>query len=86
MKNVRKYAEIIPELFALRLKELRTDYDITQNDLAFSLGVTRVHIVRLENCKTLPTVTLVKLISLTYNVNTEWLCGFSEDKTLLPFR
>jgi transcriptional regulator with XRE-family HTH domain len=86
MKNVRKYAEIVPELFASHLKELRSDYDITQNDLAFALGVTRAHIVRLERCQTLPTVTLVKLIALTYNVNIDWLCGFSDDKTLLPFR
>lgn len=77
MKN--NYLSCNPDELAKRVKLIRKDYGLTQEDLATALGVGRPYINRIENGKTVLTVTLAKLICLLYKYNMEWLLGYWED-------
>lgn len=72
-ENLKKY-------FGQRLKELRIEKGITQEDLGKVLGVTKGTISRYENGISSPGVSEVKLLSEYFNVNFYWLAGTSDDK------
>lgn len=63
-----------------RLKELREIKGITQQELADTIGVSRVTIGTYEKGTATPqTETLIK-ISKNYNVSMDWLCALSENE------
>jgi len=73
-ENLKKY-------FGQRLKELRIEKGITQEDLGKVLGVTKGTISRYENGVSSPGVSEVKLLSEHFNVDFYWLAGTSDDKS-----
>lgn len=75
----RIYADVPAVVFGNKIKQIRQEYGLTQADFADTLGVSRTYILRLESGCAHPTITLVKLISLIYNYNYEWLLD-NEDK------
>lgn len=67
------------EEFANKIKKIRKDNNMTQSDFAKSLGVTFQAVSKWENCKNMPDVALIKIISEKYNVDLNELLG---NKTL----
>lgn len=64
----------------LRIKELRNDIKLSQIEFSKRLGVTNAHISAIEKGKTLPSSSLIKLISKEFSVSEEWLtCGTESD-------
>lgn len=57
------------------LKNIRTKYNLTQNEMAEKLFVTRQAISRWENGETIPNTDTLKLISKTFNVSINTLLG-----------
>lgn len=57
----------------IRVKELRKDLHMSQVEFAKKLGVTNAHISKIEKGGTVPSDTLIKLISKEYDVNEDWL-------------
>lgn len=82
---VNRYESVNKDIFAVKLKQIRSDYDITQEDFAKSLGASRAYILRLEQGAAAPTVMICKLISLMYNINYNWLTGAEEEMYSLDY-
>lgn len=73
-----------------RIKEIRTDYKMTQEEFAEKLSVSRSFISRVEADKEKPSDSLLKLISATFRIRLNWLKygeGLKEDeiKTIFKF-
>lgn len=56
-----------------RFKQIRTQYKMTQKEFAESLGVTQTTISGIEKDAANPSLTLVKLVSLKYSINENWI-------------
>ena len=62
-----------------RIKELRKQYGITQEDLANTVGVTRQTIISLENGKYNASLQLAHNIAKNFNTTIEDVFIFEED-------
>jgi putative transcriptional regulator len=67
--------------FKTRIKELRARYDLTQDDLAKSVGVRRETILYLEKGKYNPSLMLAHQIAQTLKTTIYDLFIFEEEKT-----
>jgi putative transcriptional regulator len=67
--------------FKTRIKELRARYDLTQDDLAKSVGVRRETILYLEKGKYNPSLMLAHKIAQTLKTTIDDLFIFEDDKT-----
>lgn len=67
--------------FKTRIKELRARYDLTQDDLAKSVGVRRETILYLEKGKYNPSLMLAHKIARTLNTTIDDLFVFEDEKT-----
>ena len=57
------------------LKKIRTDHQITQDEMAEKLAVTRQAVSRWENGDTIPNIDTLKLIAETFEVSVDYLLG-----------
>ena len=62
-----------------RIKELRARYDLTQEQLADKVGVTRMTIVFLEKGKYNPSIKLAYKIAVALNTTIDELFIFEEE-------
>lgn len=69
------------QIFAVRLKELRTKLNITQKDFAEKIGVTAAALSAYENNVKNPSVSVAKRIAENFSVSIDWLCGLSDKMT-----
>ena len=67
--------------FKTRIKELRARYDLTQDDLAKSVGVRRETILYLEKGKYNPSLMLAHQIAQTLKTTIDTLFIFEDEKT-----
>ena len=67
--------------FKTRIKELRARYDLTQDDLAKSVGVRRETILYLEKGKYNPSLMLAHQIAQTLKTTIDYLFIFENEKT-----
>ncbi len=67
--------------FKTRIKELRARYDLTQDDLAKSVGVRRETILYLEKGKYNPSLMLAHQIAQTLKTTIDGLFIFEDEKT-----
>lgn len=68
-----------------RLKELRTEYNITQEELAKAIQRTRSSITAYESGSKEPTIDTVILLSEFFNVTTDYLLGVSNVRNYSSF-
>ncbi|WP_321507803.1 helix-turn-helix transcriptional regulator [uncultured Methanoregula sp.] len=61
-----------------KIKVFRAMHDLTQEDLAEAIGVTRQTILAIENRKYIPSLDLVFRISRYFNVNVEDVFSYDE--------
>lgn len=85
-KNEKKSRKLIfdqegLELLAKRLKELRSEKGLTQEELAYRSEITLSQIARIETVKINPTISTIFKIARTLNVPLSELFNFE----LLPF-
>jgi len=64
-----------------RCKEFREKFNLTQQDLAEKVGVSRQTIISLENGKYKPSIFLAYKISKVFNSMIEDIFIFEEEKT-----
>ena len=67
--------------FKTRIKELRARYDLTQDDLAKSVGVRRETILYLEKGKYNPSLILAHQIARTLKTKIDDIFIFEDEKT-----
>lgn len=75
-----KKIDVVDELCAKRLKEIRESLSITQQDIAGIIGVSKATISRYESGKHSPKVSHVMVIADRLGVNPNWLAGISDEK------
>ena len=56
-----------------RIKEVRKQQKLNQTKFASELGISQNHVSNIENGNENPSTTLVKLISIKFNVSEEWI-------------
>ena len=66
--------------FGERLKQLRTEKDVTLDQLARDLGTTKATLSRYENGKRRPGMDLITAIANYFNVSTDFLLGHDIEK------
>ncbi len=64
--------------FAERLRELRTERNISVRELAKALNVSSVAVSRWENKKRIPNADIIYHISLFFNVSADYLLGLKD--------
>lgn len=67
--------EFDPQVFAERLRELRTEKGVGQNKLATDLGLSNASISYWENCKQEPTASAIVKLAVFFDVPTDYLLG-----------
>lgn len=67
-------------IFRNRLKKLRTEKKLNQSDLAKELGISRGAVSYYENGERTPDINVLCSIAEYFNVSTEYLLGYSEEK------
>jgi len=65
--------------FSERLKELRTEKGLTQQQLANATGISQNAIAFWENEKRLPIVNAVIVLAKFFNVTTDYILGIKDD-------
>lgn len=63
------------EIFALRLRELRTEKGLSMKQLAKAIDTTDVAISNWENCINEPKISYLKLLSVFFGVSADYLLG-----------
>lgn len=63
-----------------RIRELREERDISQQELADMLGINRVSVTQWEKGTTAPAFQRIKLLSDIFNVSTDYLLCISDVK------
>lgn len=66
--------------FSARLKELRTDNDMSQTELAEKLNLKASAISKYEKCITQPALETLKKIAKIFGVTVDYLIGVSDIK------
>lgn len=61
------------DTIGMRIKTIRKQYGLTQEELGNLLGVQNAAISKIENDRVVPTDASIKLICATYHVNYLWL-------------
>ena len=61
-----------------KIKEIRLNNSLTQQDFSKSLGISRPHLSKIESGKENASDSVLRLISELYSVNYEWLCSDNE--------
>ena len=61
-----------------KLKYIRKQFNLTQQEMANKLGITRAHYANIEIGKINPTDLFLLCVSLRFNLSLDWLCDDSK--------
>ncbi len=67
--------------FARRLKLLRIERNISQEELAVSIGASRSAVANWENGLRAPSLPVFRKLALYFNISTDYLSGKSEKRS-----
>lgn len=68
----------------LRLKDLREDKDLTQQNIATILNVTQVAYSYYESEKRMIPINILKQLAKFYNTSTDYILGLTNEKKAYP--
>ena len=63
-----------------RIKDLREDHDMTQDELAQKLGVSKRTLLRYESGESEPSISILISLSLLFNVSIDYIVGRTDKK------
>lgn len=70
--------------FAIRIRELRESLNQTQAEFSEKINVAQAALSTYEKGTRKPTLDTLIIISKAFNVSLDWLCGFSEYRSIKP--
>ena len=70
--------------FSHKLKLIRQKYNLTQEDFAQILGISRSYLSRLESGHTLPTNKLIEHMALKFKIPQSWLLDDTLEDSSIP--
>ncbi len=59
--------------FSEKMKLIRCTYNLTQEEFAKNIGISRSNLVNIEKGRVKPTPVLINYLSLAYNIEKRWL-------------
>ncbi len=62
-----------------RIKDLREDHDLTQDELAEQLGVSKRTLLRYESGVSEPTISVLIKLSLLFDVSVDYIIGIKSN-------
>ena len=62
-----------------KIKNIRYNHNISQEELAKTLGINRNYLSRIETNKSLPTAEILAKLAVTYNISIDTLLGVNLD-------
>ena len=66
--------------FGERLRSLREEHGLSQEELARELNITRTQIANMEHDRSDPTPHTLVFMRQRFSVSVDWLLGISEDR------
>lgn len=69
--------------FAERIKELRTETGLTQEQLAEKAGATRMTVIRWERGDNIPTEDNLLFLARLFKVSMYYLLGYTDDREMI---
>lgn len=69
---------MVEKIFAQRLKELRIEKGLSQNDLAINIGLTQRKISKLETMQLIPSPQALVSIAKYFEISTDYLLGLED--------
>lgn len=69
--------------FAERIKELRTEAGLTQEQLAEKAGATRMTVIRWERGDNIPTEDNLLFLARLFKVSMYYLLGYTDDREMI---
>ncbi len=69
-------------MFDERIKALRTSLGLNQVEFGRKIGVTKQSVCNWENGNIMPSIEILKKISMVFSVSTDYLLGLSNEMTL----
>lgn len=70
--------------FAIKIKELRESLNLTQAEFSEKINVAQAALSTYEKGTRKPTLDTLLIISNTFNISLDWLCGLSEYRSISP--
>lgn len=67
------------QIFASRIREIRTNQGLSQLQLASELGMIKQRVNNWESGVSLPSVDVLVALATYFNVSTDYLLGLSEE-------
>jgi len=68
--------------FSSRLRQVRTESDLTLEECARLLGTTKSAIWRYEAGENVPSIDFVMRVSSVFRISADWLSGLSESREI----
>lgn len=65
-----------------RIRDLREDHDMTQDDLAQKLGISKRTLLRYESGESEPSISILISLSLLFNVSIDYIVGSKDYETI----
>lgn len=65
-----------------RIKDLREDNDMTQDELAQKLGVSKRTLLRYESGESEPSISVLIALSLLFNVSIDYIVGSKDNEAI----
>jgi len=69
---------MIEEIFATRLKELRIEKSLSQNELGLKVGVNQRKISKLETMQLAPSLRIIVSVAQFFEVSADYLLGLED--------
>lgn len=67
-----------------RIRDLREDKDLKQEDIAKILHITQTTYAKIENNKTTLSIDKLEILCYFYNVSADYILGFTNELKELP--
>lgn len=65
-----------------RIKDLREDHDLTQDELAQKIGISKRTLLRYESGASEPTIGILISLSLLFNVSIDYIAGSKDTEAI----
>lgn len=62
-----------------RIRDLREDHDLTQDELAEQIGISKRTLLRYESGVSEPTLSVLIKLSLLFNVSVDYIIGIKDN-------
>lgn len=75
----------IKRIVGLNVNLLRLSKELTQEEFAREIGISRAQVSRIESANQIPSAEIIKNICIKFNVSADWLLGNDKNSFFLDY-